>query len=336
MQVSQVTAVVLGLVSGLGYASEAISRSQEEMGTIRKAFSRAFALASPGKAGGAKFVVPLESQAKEEPIVSRVATEAEAYHFADYGSIVYCGDARLQAWDCKQCKEQYNLVYVANDPRFKGRALIVRDSVRKEIVLVFRGSHNIRNWLQNFVYEYSEVPYAPGARVHKGFWDSSNALVPYFLKALASELNAYPGYRFAVVGHSLGGSQAIIGAIEVHRRLKVPFEKISVFTFGQPRTGNVEFARYVNSLPMQVTRVVNENDMVPHSIPEYGGFAHHGTEMLITNNASRPCSNAVLEDPTCSKGYFPQLSPSNHFRAWDLEVGSFACLNLPIKLARLG
>ncbi|KAJ9077540.1 hypothetical protein DSO57_1015732 [Entomophthora muscae] len=331
MQFTQVTLVVLGLV---GSTAGTESHSQEEKSVIRSAFNRAFALTNPSLTGVKRFAADDELNVEEEPIITTVASEEEAYHFADYGNVAYCGNTHLQDWDCKQCKEQVKLVHVANEPRYKGRAIIARDTVRKEIVLLFRGSHNIRNWLQNFVYEYSELKYAPGARVHKGFGDSSVALISHYSKALAFEMNEHPDHRLVIVGHSLGGAQAIISALELNYRMQIPFEKMSVFTYGQPRTGNVQFARYVNSRPMQVTRVVNESDMVPHSIPEYGGFIHHGTEMHIRNNKSIICSTKTLEDPTCSRSAFPKLSPSSHFLAWDKEVGSFSCMTmkLPLKM----
>ncbi|KAJ9066716.1 hypothetical protein DSO57_1006938 [Entomophthora muscae] len=272
-----------------------------------------------------RFTVPEEFLGYEMPMISQAGTQEDSLHFADYNSISYCSSVKLYSWHCRKCTDDIHLVFIAWDHRYSGRVLLLRDDARKEIVLAFRGSLRIRNWIENLVYELIDLPHVKGAKVHKGFKDSADALTNNYLKELSKELKQSPSYRFIITGHSLGGAVAILSAIELKQRLNIPWRKIEVFTYGQPRTGNVAFARYINQLPMHVTRVVNENDIVPHILPEYANFAHHGTEIYVHNKESFPCSTERLEDATCSRKNFPEVSLTAHNHVADTDVGSLSC-----------
>lgn len=269
--------------------------------------------------------VPAEFYEVERPIVSRVGTPEDAYHYATFNSITYCGGYSLHTWRCHACSGDVQLVFVANDIYHSGRVLLLRDNTRKEIVLAIRGSRHLRNWIENMVYEFAPLPRVEGVRVHKGFKDSSDVLTANYIKTLSTTLKNHADYRFVITGHSLGGAVAILAALELKHRLQIPWEKIEVFTYGQPRTGDVAFARYVNSLPMHVTRVVNDNDIVPHILPEYGHFAHHGTEIYVQGKNFTVCSTRTLEDPACSKSRFPDVSIQSHNHVADLNIGSLSC-----------
>jgi predicted lipase len=54
-------------------------------------------------------------------------------------------------------------------------------------------------------------------------------------------LSEHSGAKIIVTGHSLGGSLAILAAADLHKS----HGKIDqVYTFGQPRVGNAQFASY--------------------------------------------------------------------------------------------
>ncbi|KAI8868422.1 alpha/beta-hydrolase, partial [Ramicandelaber brevisporus] len=88
-----------------------------------------------------------------------------------------------------------------------------------------------------------------------------------------------PDYHVWVVGHSLGGAQALAAAVDVIRRHSD--WKVSVIPSGQPRLGNPVFVEYVNKLPLTIYRVTNKNDQVPRLPLRSMGYAHVNTEYWI-------------------------------------------------------
>ena len=82
---------------------------------------------------------------------------------------------------------------------------------------------------------------------------------------LEALLAAHPDFRFAVTGHSLGGAMAMLAALDLVHSGVVDAQSLSLYTFGQPRTGNHAFAAMVDEmLPANVWRVVAASDPVPH------------------------------------------------------------------------
>jgi predicted lipase len=102
------------------------------------------------------------------------------------------------------------------------------------IIVAFRGSSNIQNWILNIGTTRSSYSLCTGCSVHSGFYSGYN-LVASQLKTNVNNLKAkYGSARLMVTGHSLGGALAILGSADLHQLYPVD----SVITFGQPRIGN--------------------------------------------------------------------------------------------------
>uniref|UniRef100_A0A8R1TPG2 Lipase_3 domain-containing protein n=1 Tax=Onchocerca volvulus TaxID=6282 RepID=A0A8R1TPG2_ONCVO len=72
----------------------------------------------------------------------------------------------------------------------------------------------------------------------------------------------YPGYRVWCTGHSLGGSMSSMTALYLVKMNLFPPELVRLVTFGEPRTGNVAFARAVEENVQFRYRVVHRGDPV--------------------------------------------------------------------------
>jgi len=78
-----------------------------------------------------------------------------------------------------------------------------------------------------------------------------------------------------------------------------------MYTYGQPRTGNDNYAFWINDqLGDQVFRSTHTNDGVPTIIPTWLGYRHHGVEYWqnpdpASANHTKECA-ADGEDPMCS------------------------------------
>ncbi|KAI0301030.1 Alpha/Beta hydrolase protein [Multifurca ochricompacta] len=104
-------------------------------------------------------------------------------------------------------------------------------------------------------------------------------------------------------GHSLGGSLAAIAALSI--KSNFPWASVRLLTFGQPRTGDVEFANLLEVVVGRdnLFRAVHTWDGVPTMIPEYLGYRHHACEYWQFQEP--PGVSMVYrcdgqEDPECS------------------------------------
>jgi triacylglycerol lipase len=109
-------------------------------------------------------------------------------------------------------------------------------------------------------------------RVHRGFKQEVDDLWPLLESIVAAEERT-----LWFTGHSLGGAMATICAGRCHLA-HIPATPRAVYTFGAPRVGT---KRYVNSVDVDLTRWVNNNDIVPRVPPRWMGYTHTGRRMYI-------------------------------------------------------
>src|SRR4051794_30646287 len=68
------------------------------------------------------------------------------------------------------------------------------------------------------------------------------------LEDLLQTLSEYPDYELWVTGQSLGGTLASLAAGKLVKEFHVPEENLKLVTFGQPRTGDEEWAREMDNI----------------------------------------------------------------------------------------
>lgn len=125
------------------------------------------------------------------------------------------------------------------------------------LVIVFRGTESIRDWLQNI--DLGQTA-GLGGKVHTGFKEGVDSVwtrVTDILKRLRHKKQA-----IWIAGHSLGGALATLAA----RRLPAAHKPFEVATFGQPRVGNAGFGE---GYRLRHNRYVNNHDIVPSVPPRY-------------------------------------------------------------------
>ena len=148
-----------------------------------------------------------------------------------------------------------------------------------DLVLAFRGTAHLRNWLTDLDCQF--VPSSYG-RVHAGF---AAALSAVFAQLAELIFDAhYAGKKIWLTGHSLGGALALLAA----RQLIKPMA--GCYTFGQPRVGDADFCQSYDALLKSRThRVVHDADIVPRVPWLLGSYRHAGHEAFypspkITND----------------------------------------------------
>lgn len=109
-------------------------------------------------------------------------------------------------------------------------------------------------------------------RVHRGFKREVDDLWPELEKMIATDPRT-----LWFTGHSLGGAMATISAGRCYLA-HIPATPEAVYTFGSPRVGT---KRYINTVTVDLTRWVNNNDIVTRVPPTWLGYQHTGQRLYI-------------------------------------------------------
>lgn len=126
----------------------------------------------------------------------------------------YCSEASLTKWDCHHCTEDFQVSRIVD---LKENSAFVGVSVAaKEIVVSFRGTNSLSNWMSDFEVLKTKISYGEEtAWVHFGFLDTYEAICLQVLEALFSARKAHPDFRTILTGHSLGATHAILFAMDL-------------------------------------------------------------------------------------------------------------------------
>uniref|UniRef100_A0A914QJ80 Fungal lipase-like domain-containing protein n=1 Tax=Panagrolaimus davidi TaxID=227884 RepID=A0A914QJ80_9BILA len=190
------------------------------------------------------------------------------------------------------------------------------------IILAFRGTSDYDQQMFEQGWNYTEmVPFSAGGKVGKYFFDTFNNVWNkggmkddvYTLK------NKYPTYRFHVVGHSLGGAVASIAAATIVSNGIAPANRTHLYTFGEPRSGDKDYANAFISLQINSIRIVHNRDAIPH-LPSLNDtvYYHHVREIWYPTDEMSDiepyfeCSSIDGEDPKCANSLSGTLNFDDH------------------------
>ena len=165
-----------------------------------------------------------------------------------YSAAAYCKYETLDSWKCgAPCnfngglQNVYRIHNMGRDT-FAYAGWSGRDN---EIVLTFRGTNgfDLENWISNIKVLQRSYPNSPitGASVHSGFYQAYEEVKDQVRSVMTALIKAHPNSPIFVNGHSLGGALAVFAALDVKLNLK-PTNKITIYTYGQPRVGNEKFS----------------------------------------------------------------------------------------------
>ncbi|KAK9708654.1 hypothetical protein K7432_009515 [Basidiobolus ranarum] len=282
------------------------------------------------------------------------ATKEMLIRHGNYAAASYCLKSRVVKWDCgSRCVGDVQVTSYFDD-LFTGLAGYVGvNHKEKTIIVAFRGSANIRNWLHDFDFLPLNFAYPDAEKdtlVHGGFLKAFNSVSEDVISGLKQVVDQLPNnpddYQLLVTGHSLGGAVAVLGAMEIKNHLLNPKSprcitppaktinpaKILLHTYGQPRVGNEKFAKLAyktisnSTVSDNMIRVTSKSDPVPHLPPDIIGFKHSPHEVYIhwftgkTVSCNDGSSSPITEDRNCIRGYLP-VDIISHMTYWDLKFG---------------
>lgn len=243
-------------------------------------------------------------------------------------SAAYCSASHLQTWSCGQPCDSVKVTGTAAvtfDSALDLQAYVVELSSGAPFV-VFRGTEpsSLKNWILNLNIS-RPVPYdgCTGCSVEGGFYHGYQELMPSLLSSLG-QLGYGPGDDVHVTGHSLGASMATVAAYEL---AAAGWNVQSMYTFGQPRTGNSAFHSSFDS-KVEQWRVTHHHDPVPHLPPADFGFHHTATEVWYNEaNTQYQVCDGSGEDPNCADSvpWYDLFDVSDHLHYMGIMIDGATC-----------
>ncbi|OXA44939.1 lipase [Folsomia candida] len=272
------------------------------------------------------------SAAPTETVRTVSMTTEQIKYYNYFSAAVYCPTS-LKTLSCCYCGHFNSTVTdfeIIENELYGTKALVTLHAVRGEIVVTFRGSVGIMNWILDFtLIPTSAESGGPGIRIHRGVFLSLMTIYNKVVTQVGVYLACYPGARVVVNGHSLGGAMSSLFIYLVTSLNQFPTANYALVTFGQLRVGNVHFTDYTNALPIMMSRVVARDDIIPHLPPVsafgvidlliHTNYLHHGQEVWINGSEINFCSQAVYEDPTCSNSLGPLYTIIDHLQYFDAD-----------------
>lgn len=183
------------------------------------------------------------------------------------------------------------------------------------VIVAFRGT--TPSPLRGLIFESQingragQTTWASGAgRVHAGYAAAYETLRTKLEDAVRAEMDASGGSKKLVVtGHSLGGALATLCAARLASEYGPQGARVDAVTFGQPRVGDNEFAKYLDQdLSLDYARVVHGGDLFSR-VPTSGywlptanegrfdvEYTHAGS-MLWTNANKNSLTNRHIYAP---------------------------------------
>ncbi|KAK8855484.1 triacylglycerol lipase precursor [Apiospora arundinis] len=172
------------------------------------------------------------------------------------------------------------------------------DPKNKVIVLSFRGSHSIRNWITNFVFLQEPCDLVGDCLLHAGFAGAYKEVAGPINTALAAAAKANPDYKIVFTGHSLGAAIATVAA--AYQR--AAGHAVDLYTYGSPRVGNRAFVDFVTKQPGLEYRVTHLADPVPRLPPIFANYRHTSPEYWLSTGTSDTVNYTAADIKVC-EGY---------------------------------
>ncbi|KAI9925423.1 hypothetical protein ASPWEDRAFT_69470 [Aspergillus wentii DTO 134E9] len=226
------------------------------------------------------------------PLESRDVSTTDLSKFdfwVQYAAASYCHDNyasktghKLTCWahNCPEVeKAGATIVFdFSNKTLTDTSGFVAVDDTNKAIVLAFRGSYSVRNWVADASFLAVDPKLCDGCTAELGFWTSWTLVREDILKTLNSTIAQHSDYELVVVGHSLGAAVATLAAAD----LRAKGHEATLYAYASPRVANKALAKYITDQKNNY-RFTHTNDPVPKLPLLAMGYVHVSPEYYITS-----------------------------------------------------
>ena len=210
-------------------------------------------------------------------------SETYATRALNFAYAAYCHGSDIQKWECKWCNNipNFDISILYETDHLLGYTGYDRDL--DQIVVVFRGTHNIYDWLKDIDYQQIPYPNVLNGWIHRGFYKSWTELAPKIFNDTTKLMNQYKHKAILITGHSLGAALAQISSMDIKNYAIQTNNNadIILYHYGSPRWANKVLIDYFQGLISQNFRIVNKKDIVP-TVPyiNQGKYQYHHSRLL--------------------------------------------------------
>ncbi|KAF9466207.1 alpha/beta-hydrolase [Collybia nuda] len=234
-----------------------------------------------------------------------------------YASAAYCKPAATLAWNCgTNCNANSGFQPVASggDGAITQYWYVGYDPSLQSVIVAYQGTDTSKILPivtdADFFLDDLKSALFPGistsVKTHNGFGEAQARSATAVLAGVKTAMSRHGATKVTIVGHSLGGAIALISS--VYLPLHLPAGTVfKTVTYGMPRVGNQAFVDYVNAR-RDVTRVVNQDDIVPIVPGRFLGFHHvNGEKHILNSNGWVDCPGQDNTNSQCTIGYVPNI-----------------------------
>jgi predicted lipase len=191
--------------------------------------------------------------------------KSEALHFTEY--------VEASNLDSKALINKYpNATYIeSHETDTQCFALPLERGSKIDLVVTFRGTEpKLKDWITDIdafkvVYPYNN--FNSKIKVHRGMIKAYKS-VRDIIHAVVKPLQERIGVIY-VIGHSLGGSLAVLCAVDLQYNFNSVCGPIVCYTYGAPKVGNKAFVTSYNERVKETYRIYLRTDLVPNLPPDW-------------------------------------------------------------------
>ncbi|OQS01413.1 lipase [Achlya hypogyna] len=260
------------------------------------------------------------------PLGHPTYNESHALYLARLCAVSYCKHDHVEKWTCSPCafvsRPQHLHIIADVKENFQG---IVGYS-GTDIVIAFRGSMDVKNWLDNLSFLKTR-PWAalPDVYVHQGFYWVYESIAKQLLTAVRKLRESYPQAPIVVTGHSLGAAVAAITTVDLATSHNITVRQL--VTFGEPRVGTKSFVAHLLSIVPYLARVTHWRDIVPHVPFHWLGYVHGPQEIWYAEDSAiyKLCDPTDGEDAQCNNQFRATASIADHLVYLNISMSHLLC-----------
>ena len=214
------------------------------------------------------------------------------------------------------------LIYAKVDDKIDGAVQVTRNDDLKLIIVAFRSTKTLNNLLQDLKF-WKSVPdwnqicgdtedcYAERSNDDDHIWTEEDLEKSFMVPLTAvrslpqnvhvhagfeqqysrlrdinpivkKQADLYPSYQIICTGHSLGGGMAHLSAADLNDLYGLG-DRLSIYSYGQPRVGDQGWAEYLATLPFgsRIFRFAIRGDPIVQLPPRLLGYRHSRSQWPV-------------------------------------------------------